>query len=213
MIWRYQRKSFSFFPTLVLFNWKTRKSSCVNARDIPPADVLFRLGVPPILTWMGERGGYPRYPHPDLGRGYSRYPLSWPGTWPGLGSTLHPDLGPDLDKGYLRYHPLSWPGTWPGRGNTLGTPRPNLGWGYPHPHLRWGNLLSERMGHPPPPRPVSWMAVPSSQNVDRQTPVKIVPSPFLRNEGGKNNNVFYCFNEIDVLVKVILTIDKDNGSS
>ena len=128
-------------------------------------------------------------------------PPSWPGTWPDLGS--HP-----VPLGY----PPFWPGTWSTGGNPIqswvgecprvppilildgGTTHPDLGWGYPpFPDLGYGYPLSERMEVPPPIEKMGYPPPPSARwgyplwNVNRQTPVEIVPSPFLRNAGGKNS--------------------------
>ena len=125
-------------------------------------------------------------PCPDLG----------PNLHMGWYSNLHPELAPDLDGGVLLVTPPpSWPGTWPGWGGTLKycpnlrwgyppqvltwdestPPPPDLGWGILHPNLGWGTS---------PPPSAGWGTPP--QNVNRQTLVKTVPSPFLRNAGGKN---------------------------
>ena len=95
----------------------TRKSSCVNARGTPPAayQVLAML-----LCLMGR--GYPGTPHhPDLARGYPRYPPHHPDLVWGVPQvpTHHPDLG--------------W-----------GTPDPDLGWGTPPTSTVLGR------GSPPP---------------------------------------------------------------
>ena len=59
-----------------------------------------------------------------------------------------------------------------------GTHPPSAGWGYP-PWPDWVTPLT-RFGNPPPP---------SSRDVDRQTPVKTVPFPFLRKAGGNDSFV------------------------
>ena len=145
-------------------------------------------GVPPVLTWDGvpylaDRGVPPSFPTLD-----TLILLNWGGVSPIL----------TWDLTWMGGYPLSWP--WMGYLPILGwgTPCPDLGWGtlsgwqggtpflpnrgYPHPSQLgrvppcWEGRCTpvSQIGYPPPPR-----------NVDRQTSVKTVPSPFLRNAGGK----------------------------
>ena len=116
---------------------------------------------------------------------------------------LHPDLRSDLHRGgYPGYPQLTF--YW-------GTPPPILtwdegtpsqeGWGYPTPDWEgWGTPLPVRKDGVSPGRSdggtpsVRWGPPQSDgvplppRNVNRQTPVKTVPSPFLRNAGGRNPN-------------------------
>ena len=106
----------------------TRKSSCVNARGIPPASTRY-------AGLVG--GGYPRYP-PRPGRGYPcwGYPPPGPGWW-GL-----PLLG---------VPPISWMG-YPPPSAGWGTPPPprTISWtGYPpppKPGVNWHTKPSDAGG-------------------------------------------------------------------
>ena len=124
-----------------------------------------------------SHGGYPVpcpwVPHP-MSRGWG-YPISCPGGFPGV------PPGPEME----------YPPTRPGMGYSTpldhgwGTPWPDLGWvtprarpgmGYPpHPDLGWGT--------PPLPSRPGWGTPP--RNVNRQTPVKTVPSRHTTYAGGK----------------------------
>ena len=131
-------------------NFVRRKSSCVNARGIPPAtqQVLAMLvgGGYPIQSWWGRvphpvmvgvirfsHGGgvphpvmvvgYPGYPHPNLVRGYPGYP---PLSRPGMGYLPPPTIH-------------TWDGVPPTIGPGMGYPPPppsRPGTGYPPPH-KW----------------------------------------------------------------------------
>ena len=88
-----------------------------------------------------------------------------------------------------------------------GTPHPVLTWGGGViPILTWDGvtpLLTWDGGNPPPSRmgyprqegwgypPVNWMEVSSSQNVNRQTPVKTVPSVILRMRTVTNSSAHF----------------------
>ena len=162
--------------TTTTFNWKriisrTRKSYCVNARGISstpyavlsrgypiPSPGVYPIPGTPILTWLG---GTPSWVPSILTWGY-----------PILG-TPHPDLAWG--------HPI------------LGTPHPIVGHplyrtGVPHP----GRDLGPVAGIPPERTWYQWkyygmeMGYPPSPDVDRQTPVKTVPSCRTRYAGGKN---------------------------
>ena len=84
--------------------YKTRKSSCVNARGIPPAVLA-------VLLYPLIRGG--GVPHPVLTGGGT------PSSCSPNGGSPHPDLGPDLD----RVDPLSSP-----RMGVFPPPPPILTW-------------------------------------------------------------------------------------
>ena len=159
----------------------TRKSSCVNARGIPPAVywvllLLSYLGTPP--SWPGWGGGLPDQgtppgqvpPCPDLAGGggtWPGYPLQtgYPPTpsWPGWGGVPHQGTPPA--------------GTWQGTTPLAGPSRV-----------------------PPPPPPVSapWLSgkcckalwdmgtPPVDRQIDRQMRVKTLPSRRTTYAGGKN---------------------------
>ena len=153
-----------------------------------PHPVLNGVGGYPIHFWTGVP--HPvldgEYPHLDLGWGTP--PVSWmgyPQTWDGV-----PPQSAGLNT---PPRPIDWIGT-PTLGQ--GTPLlPPVGWmGYPPPHLNlgqgtppcldlgWGTPLSAGWGTP-------------SRNVDRQTPVKIVPSLVLRTRAVKIDHInLSCFN-------------------
>ena len=104
---------------------RTRKSSCVNARGIPPAiahSAVSWQGGTPIQSWWGRGGG------------------SVPPSSSDPRAPSHPDLEPDLVRGDPRVPPLSWPG----HGGYTGVPSIRTLWGYPPPH--W------QMGYPSPLR-------------------------------------------------------------
>ena len=109
----------------------TRKSSCVNARNIPPTayQVLVML-----LCLMGGGG----IPHPVMMVG----------------------------------------GTPSSHGGGGGTPSSHVGGGYPSPPTTIQVCPGGYPGYPPPSRPGT--RYPPPQNVNRQTPVKTVPSLVLR---------------------------------
>ena len=148
------------------------------------------MGGYPIQSWWGTPSshggeGYPiqswwgGVPHPDLARGYPRYPptiQTWLGvtqvpptiqTWPGYpppsrsgqGTPHHPDMAgipPPTIKTWPGYPLPSRPG-W----GTLSPSRPGWGTLPPHPDLT---------GYPPPPR--------SRGGLTKK--LKTVPSPILR---------------------------------
>ena len=157
---------------------KTRKSTCVNGRDTPPAayQVLTLLiclltgGGDPIQDWMGVLDG--RYAGVDPGWGTSSPSAGWGAPSPSAGwGTPCPDLGqgtPHLDLGW-------------------GTPPPDLGQGThhhqdgvtpiqtwdgipppcqqdevppPRPRLGSGNPLLSRMGYCPPVQTWDWVSLP-----------------------------------------------------
>ena len=80
---------------------------------------------------------------------------------------------------------------YPPVGKDAGTPPQWEGWGTPQEG--WGYPPSARWGYPP-------------QNVNRQTPVKTVPSPFPRNTGGKKVKLENDMN-ISRIVKTGLNIE------
>ena len=98
-----------------------------------------------------------------------------------LGSRLTPCHCQDLAgvpprMGYPPHHPDLAGGT-PHHPDLAGVTPPDLGWGTPPPSRpEWGNT--------PPPRPE--MGYPSPRNVNRQIPVKTVPSHHTTYAGGKN---------------------------
>ena len=88
----------------------TRKSCCVNARNIPPVKYLLCCFVPRgwgYLSWLSGGGGYLLWLRvPTLNRGISSLCggyLSWPGcTYPGWGYL------PWLGSSYLGRYPPCW---------------------------------------------------------------------------------------------------------
>ena len=134
----------------------TNKSSCANARGIPPAtyQVLARC-----VCGDGRGGGLPHLdlgPPPPPGMGYSP---TW--TWDGV--VLHqldrvpPAWTWDPPVGWMGYPPLTGWGTpppRPGAGYPLPPPRP--GTGYPPPH-------GPGMGYPIPPTSSAGWGTPSSE--------------------------------------------------
>ena len=176
----------------------TRKSSCVNARGIPPAVywVLFLLsylGTPPPPL---AGGGVPEQGTPQAG-----YPPSWPGwggTWPGYPpppgrvppgqGTPHPDLAGE--GGYLTRVPPP-PRVPPGR-----VPPPQLDLaGYPPagpgrippppqclPHGILGNVAKHYGIWVPPPPPVD-------RQMEGQAHVKTLPFRRTTYAGGNKRIV------------------------
>ena len=98
---------------------RARKSSCMNARGTPSAELQVLALLISILMGGGE------IPHPVLNGGYPIQP------WMG-GEVPHPvlDGGTQSNLGWWGYPIQSWTG------------------GYPHPDLGWGTPIS-RMGYPP----------------------------------------------------------------
>ena len=153
---------------------KTRKSSCVSARGIPPAAVLFRLAIPPCPD-LGWGGGYP-HPVLAIGAGGGGTPILYR-----CGATLI-----QSQWGGEGTHIQSWLG-----GGKVPPSSPNQGVapfsqiGYPHWRdggtslsARWGYLPLGRWGYPPP---VSHIGVPPPPEMltDRYL-WKQYLSPFLR---------------------------------
>ena len=121
---------------------QTRKSSCVIARSILPADLLFCPG-----GWGGGGREYPSpgrgVPHPDLaGGGYPSPILAQgvPQSCPAWGYAS-PDLagGAGVPSPVLAGGPQSW----------LGVPYPGLAMGYPSPVLAQGVPHSDLAGDTP----------------------------------------------------------------
>ena len=85
---------------------QTRKSSCVNARGIPPAVywvllLLSYLGTPPPQAGypprpdLAEEGGQiPDQGTPQQGNPPPHFDLAWGGTWPGYPLAGYPPAGP-----------------------------------------------------------------------------------------------------------------------
>ena len=148
---------------------RTRKSSCVNARGIPPAtyQVLHILsypggypipgwevphpGYPPILTWPGgtlplDGGvGYPILGYPS--------PLFWPGQgvpYPWAGGREYPILG--TPSPILTWPPIQeWGTPWKGNGTSHWS-TPSQGpwtshWGTPRTWDQW-KYYGMEMGYP-----------------------------------------------------------------
>ena len=126
---------------------KTRKSSCVNARGIPPAvsQVLAMLVGGGTPSSHGGGGTLGPLHHPDLARvspdlGWGTNPQTWLGypstiqTWPGYPPTIQtwPGYPPPSRPG--QGTPQSGMGHPPHHADLAGVPPPRPGWGTPSHH-------------------------------------------------------------------------------
>ena len=151
----------------------------------------------PIQSWTGGTPSSPGWgctpsssgsggtPHPDLGWGTH----TW--TWDGVPPCLDLGWGIPLPGSGMEYPPgrdgvptiLTWDGV---------LPYLDLGWDIPPPSAGWGNPLpGPAMGYPPPSQ-MDEVSSPLPRNVNRQTPVKTVPSLVLRTRAVKINLVIFC---------------------